>query len=975
MSTSEEQADPRTYVRATVSDHGQAVVAGRDIHIVHADEGRTVRRLSDGTTVAQCPYPGLEAFTAEQAQWFYGRDSATARVVARMSSRLRDGGPLVVVGPSGAGKSSLLRAGVLPAISRNGLPVAGSAQWPQIVCTPTEQPMAELTRQIETLTGVRIDDPDRLVDVLRDWLAARGDDVRVVIVVDQLEELFFLCPEHEQRQAFLDVLDRIACSSLGLVVYGLRMDAYSSCAEYPQLRAVVQDGQIVLGPMSRDELRWAILNPAHDVGLTVESGLVDLLLRDLCTEAGPGREAAGYEVGRLPLLAHALQATWQQRHGHLLTVEGYRVTGGIHDAVASSAEQVFGRLTEAEQRVTRGVFLRLVRIGDAADNARRTVSRDVLLGDGTDREANAKVVDAFTRGRLLSQDMATVTITHEILLRAWPRLRAWIDEDRAGNLTRQKLEESAAVWQEGERDAALLLRGHPLETAQDWVRIDGHDGDLSPVAGQFYATSLRHHVRTRRRRRGLIALLSVLTLTATATAVYAFQQRTSAQRELEKVSADTLLTTAQVLEQKDDPHDQWLAGQLDLAALQLRHESDQLPNLATTDPALYTALVTDASTLVPLRMNGLNTARTSIWALSFAPAGHALAIGIEDDTHAAIQIQDVDLPGAARLIAATPLLPESYDDLQFSPDGRSFVTISGPASRLRLWIVRGTNLVVQQPFPLSDLDCPYTCGINNVDFVAPQEIAIESDGPSDNEDVELVSFGVDSVVKRVVLAAPDAHHGGYLTLAGADPLGGLFVTEEDHYVPYLDGDSQSSPIQDELWDINGFTSRSRPVMTIKAIPDLSFAFGSRRQQIATFPASVNGGVQIWKLRGSLSPGKAALIPTADGPDTTFRDPITYDSDGNVLAFGDGSSELRIIDTTDPDHPKSIGRPFAVPQTYAISPDGSLIAASDVHDHSVIRLLDLNLPTDVQRLCGERPVGKAEWDKTVPGVAPVSSCAR
>lgn len=332
--------------------------------------------------------------------------------------------------------------------------------------------------------GAKLDqaDPGQIVDLLRQRLATP-----VVLVIDQLEELFTLCQDEQERHCFLAVMDRIASHDgpqrLGVVVYGLRMDAYPQCADYADLRAVLQDGQVIVGPMTEDELRQAILFPAREVGLEVEPGLVELLLRDLGTV---GDQGSRYEAGRLPLLAHALRVTWQQRHGHRLTVDGYRATGGIHDAIATSAETVYHRLSPSRQRLTKTLFLRLVKIGDGTDNVRRRLPRADLTRDGAD------VLDVFTAGRLLTADHDTVEITHEALMGAWPRLRAWIDEDRAGNLLRQELEETASRWDRGKRDAALLIRGSRLDAARVWSRDETRSHDLSPVGRDFLAASGRH---------------------------------------------------------------------------------------------------------------------------------------------------------------------------------------------------------------------------------------------------------------------------------------------------------------------------------------------------------------------------------------------------------------------------------------------------------------------------------------------------
>jgi conflict system STAND superfamily ATPase len=198
-----------------------------------------------------------------------------------------------------------------------------------------------------------------------------------------------------------------------LIVVGVRADFYAACANYSPLRTALQDNPLVVGPMSDTELREAIRYPAQNVGLDIGEGLVELLLRDLgntATTAG-GRGMTGYEAGRLPLLAHALRATWQQRHGHTLTVEGYRSTGGLPRAVATTADRVFTSLDPVGQQAARTLFLRLIK------DTRRWVARTDLLR-GLDPGSVLPVVDAFTRGRLLTQERDTVEITHEALLHA-----------------------------------------------------------------------------------------------------------------------------------------------------------------------------------------------------------------------------------------------------------------------------------------------------------------------------------------------------------------------------------------------------------------------------------------------------------------------------------------------------------------------------------------------------------------------------
>ena len=346
----EDAGTANIHLEAHASGSGSIIQSGRDTHYYLRDGVRHYRQ-TDGPVVEECPYPGLAPFTAEQARWFFGRARLIAEVTSRIDSSLGDG-PLVMVAPSGAGKSSLLQAGLLPALARGALPAVGSRDWPRQVFTPTAHPMTEAARCIASLTGTEpasaaelTADPDRGAAIVRAALRSRGggpgrEAARAVVVVDQLEELFTLCTDEAERRGFIDLLTRLAEPPpggipAGLVICGLRADFYAPCTGYPQLRAALQNGQILLGPMSESELRETILYPAESVGLDVEPGLIELLLRDI---GGTSDESAtGYEAGRLPLLAHALRATWQQRNGSTLTVEAYLATGGIQHAVATTA--------------------------------------------------------------------------------------------------------------------------------------------------------------------------------------------------------------------------------------------------------------------------------------------------------------------------------------------------------------------------------------------------------------------------------------------------------------------------------------------------------------------------------------------------------------------------------------------------------------------------------------------------------------
>ncbi len=576
--------------------------------------------------------------------------------MARLAEQLPGAGTLVVVGPSGSGKSSLLRAGLIPALDA-GLPtIPGSRAWPRVVFTPGAHPIATLASQLAHLAGdtadtlrARLDaDPTELSLVADAVLSrhARGENAtgrRLVLVVDQFEEVFTSCEDSQERRAFLDALSAAAAST-ALVVLGLRADFYAQCAAEPQLVEALQHSQLIVTPMSTNELRAAIEKPAAQAGLALEPGLVTLMLRDLRTSDNTEHTSGN---GGLPFLSHALFATWQQRDGDLLTLAGYEATGGIWEAVTRTAEDRYATLTATEQDTAQLVLLRMVHLGEGgAEDTRRRVR----LADLPAIETVARVLTTFADARLITLGADTVEIAHEALLRAWPRLRQWIDTDRAGNLTRQELEEATTVWTRNRRDTAGLYRGSRLEAARIWAHSTSHEGGLSPAASEFLAVSTEQERRAVRLRRTVLVVLSVLALVASGAAVVAFQQSATAQRERDTAIFNQITAQADRLRSTDVS----LAAQLDLTAYRMRPTSD-----------LYTALVT-------LGNAALSTPLAGVEAVVFSPDGHTLASGSRDQT---VRLWEMNVDQAIQRICATTrntLTPEKWEqyvskDLPYHP--------------------------------------------------------------------------------------------------------------------------------------------------------------------------------------------------------------------------------------------------------------------------------------------------------------------
>ena len=455
-----------------------------------------------------------------------------------MSRLLAGVGLLVVSGASGAGKSSLLRAGVLPRIRAGGLAAApGAASWPCVVFTPTRAPLDELALRVAPLAGADAAAVRRGLDTAPAWFALtarqaalarppgpagdpdgptaeRGQPSRqrrLLLVVDQFEELFTQCADEGQRRAFITALHAAATAGHGpdqapaaLVVLGVRADFEARCADYPQLADAVQDRYLVTA-MTERQLRMAITEPAKKAGSKVDDDLTDLLLAEVRT-GQPGSFGAGV----LPLLSHALDQAWRSRTGQAVTLADYERAGGIDGAVAASAQRAYDRLTPAQQAAARQVFLRLTATSsDGVDTADRATRAELTAGkspaEAQDVEA---VLEAFAAERLLTLAAGTVEISHEALLTAWPLLRdTWLADTHADRIVRTRLHTTAAEWARHSRDPSYLYSGSLLQAATDTAARIGADPARHPPLSQterdFLHASDRAHRRKARRRQGL----------------------------------------------------------------------------------------------------------------------------------------------------------------------------------------------------------------------------------------------------------------------------------------------------------------------------------------------------------------------------------------------------------------------------------------------------------------------------------------
>ena len=398
-------------------------------------------RQEDAPFPGVSPYKGLLYFDRADSDVFFGREALTSHLARRILDLATRASPrfLTIVGASGSGKSSLLRAGLAPALQQE--------DWDVCIFTPNVHPLEMLAATYQP--------------------SPANDGKNHLVVVDQFEETFTHCRDETERSAFVERLVSLArnTSTRTTVVIALRADFYPHLAQYPILPQIVAAEQEYIGQMTRQELTRAIEEPANRRDWRLEPGLVDLLLSDIGA-AGAGQP----EAGALPILSHALLATWERRRGRTLTIQGYRAAGGVGGAIAQTAETVFSdQLNRTEQDLARDIFLRLTKLGEGTeDTGRRATLNELALYADQPTQVRT-VLNILTTARLITMNEDSAEVAHEALIREWSRLREWLTQDRDGLRLHRHLTESAREWGSRGQDPAELYRGVRLAQASEWA--------------------------------------------------------------------------------------------------------------------------------------------------------------------------------------------------------------------------------------------------------------------------------------------------------------------------------------------------------------------------------------------------------------------------------------------------------------------------------------------------------------------------
>lgn len=474
-----------------------------------SEEARSVRVVGH-ESARQAPYRGLARYEPGDRNLFFGRE----QVIGRLTGLLAAHRVVLLAGASGSGKSSLLRAGLIPALR--------DLENPEVPCaairiiTPGPRPTTthrQAFTPAPTSSGANRPTASAGTRPPGSGTAAAGSQ-DTIVVVDQFEEIFTLCQDTDERTRFIDLLLATRAPDSGLrVVIGVRADFYAHCTEHPGLVEVLREAHLALGPMTPAELRQAVIGPARAAGLIVERELTARIVQETAAESGG-----------LPLMSHALLEIWRRRRGRTLTLAAYHAIGGIRGAVADTAEHAYQQFTAAQAVQARRVLLRMITPGQGSQDTRRPAPRTEI--EAVDPNDASAVLERLARARLVTLDEDTADLAHEALITAWPRLRTWIDEERARLVLHRQLSADAGTWAELDHDPGSLYRGTRLAAAQDAFPLP-HD-NLTPVEQAFLtaATTAQDHeqrarIRTARRLRrftGALAVLLVLALGSGAVA-------------------------------------------------------------------------------------------------------------------------------------------------------------------------------------------------------------------------------------------------------------------------------------------------------------------------------------------------------------------------------------------------------------------------------------------------------------------------
>ena len=881
------------------------------------------------------PYRGLTAFREQDAPYFFGRETFSQRLYEAVQSHSL----VTLIGPSGSGKSSIIFAGLVPALRNEG-------KWMLANFRPGSEPFRALAAALLPLYETDLSQTDRLIesrklatalgqgklllaDIISQIQEQQPIDGQLLLMADQFEELYTLCSDPETRHLFLDMLLAGLSDQKSLtVLLSLRADFLSQALDYRPFADRLQDADVKLGPMTRDELQAAIEQPAQAQNVAFEPGLVQRILDDV-----------DQEPGYLPLLEFALTELWDQQVNGYLTHTAYETVGQVTGALTHYADQVYGGLNLEEQSQARHIFTQLVQPGIGTEDTRRLATQ-VELG-----QRHWSLVQRLATARLVvtnQTETETVEVVHEALIQHWELLRDWMAADHDFRIWQEKLRVALGQWEASKRDEEVLLRGRPLAEAEEW--LGKRKTDLNPDEQAFIQAgiTLREQQRiTRERRRNTIIIVAVfVALLMTGLAYFGLNRSQAATNSeatavAERITAQVASTAA--IEQKttaeaagtvislerDNTNKQKalaeqqtrLARAAQLAAqsqaTSLEHPSRSLllaveafTVLQNDDPYLPNPHQALHESLQKPLGHALTGHENIVWAVAFSPDGQWLATASADHTArlwsiAGPQIEPRILAGHEGEVWA----------VAFSPDGQWLATASADHTA-RLWSIAGPQI---EPRILA----------GHREQI--KTIAFSPDGQW------LATAGDDSTTRLWSIADPQAEprvlagHEGKVWAVAFSPDGQWLATADNTTA--------------RLWSITAPQAEPRVLAGHNGVV-IAVAFSPDGQWLAT--ASADATVRLWSMA---DPRAESRVLTGH---REWIEAVAFSPDGRWLATASADHTAFLRSMVDPqvkfhvltDHESLV-------RTVAFSPDGQWLATAG--DDATIRLWEVADPQSEPRV--------------------------
>ncbi|MCF3574115.1 WD40 repeat domain-containing protein [Planktothrix agardhii 1812] len=833
----------------------------------------------DTDEILPCPYRGLFHFGPDDAEFFFGREVFVTELLQATQTR----NFIPVLGASGSGKSSVVLAGLVPKLQQKG-------HWKFTHFRPGNDPFHALALALVPLYTPELDATDRiaqarkLADYLRGgtmplgdifaWIKQHHPNDRVLLIADQFEELYTLCSDEKIRRSFLDILlasfpASNSQLSSAVLVATMRADFLGNALSYRPFADLLQNADIKLGAMNREELSQVIEKPADKLGVKFADGLVERIL-----------DSVENEPGNLPLLEFALTELWKRRKGKELTHTAYEEIGEVQGALTTYANAQYQLLNPSEQKQVQRIFVQLVRPGEGAEDTRRMALK-AELGD-----QSWSLVKQLADARLVvtsqnSASIETVEVVHEALIKNWGQLREWMSADRDFRSWQERLRAAMQQWQEAKQDDGALLRGAPLVVAESWLKK--RSDELSLGEREFIQKSVilreREKQQEKRLRQWITFGLSAGFIGALSLAGFAGWQ----WRQAEITRSDVMAGSAKIL----------FSQGKELDALMESLRAKLLVQRLKAEPSIELVGALQQAVSELRERNRLETHSSLVYSVSFSPDGKTLASGSGDNT---IKLWDVTTGKEIHTLQGHSSVVSS---VSFSPDGKTLASGSDD-NTIKLWdVTTGKEIRTLQGHSSSVWSVSFSPDgktlasgsddktIKLWDIITGKEIHTLQ-GHSSSVSVSSVSFSPDG--KTLASGSWDKTIKLWDITTGKEIRtlqGHSSVVSSVSFSP--DGKTLASGSDDntiKLWDV----TTGKEIRTLQGHSSVvsSVSFSPDGKTLAS--GSEDNTIKLWDV----TTGKA--IHTLQGHSSSVNS-VSFSPDGKTLASGSEDNTIKLWDIT------------------------------------------------------------------------------